>query len=128
MGSSVTSSVGRMVKIAVGKEDGKIVTKYERYTEGDALEQSLGDDDAITEGLALGSFDGEDMGPSDREVLGDEVEIDEVLGDIDGASDGRSDRWYKRWIRKLSKELWMVQAIEGAIDGTSDGSRSILIE
>ena len=89
MGSSVASSVGRMVKLAVGIEDDKIVTKYEGYTEGDALEVSGGDDDAITDGLALGSFDDENMEPSDWEILGDEVEI--MDGPADGIDDGKTD-------------------------------------
>jgi hypothetical protein len=80
-GISVASSVGTMVELAVGIEDGKIVTKCEWYTEGDALELSLGDDDGETDGLALGNNDGEDMGPSDGEVRGDEVEIMECPAD-----------------------------------------------
>ena len=89
VGSSVASSVGRMVLLAVGIEDGKIVTKYEGYTEGDALEISLGDDDVITDGLALGSFDDEDMEPSDGKILGDKVEI--MDGPADGIDDGETD-------------------------------------
>ena len=69
MGSSVASSVGRMVKLAVGIEDGKIVTKCEGYTEGDALGLSLGDDDGITVGSEEGRTDGVDEGYTKGDAL-----------------------------------------------------------